>query len=179
MDGKSEKPKFTIEPLGTKHDRVAFSCGVEALDTYLHRQAGQDLRKRAAVPFVITPDGKTIAGYYTLSQYAVELDIVPEVLLKKLSKYRVVSVTLLGRLAVSREFRGLGLGARLLMDALFRSLRLSNEVASAAVVVDAKDASAAAFYKKYGFMELPKVDQRLFLPMGTIETLFHQGRSQY
>ncbi len=76
---------------------------------------------------------------------------------------------------MSSEFRGQGLGARLLMDALFRSLGLSNEIASAAVIVDAKGASAIAFYKKYGFMELPKVDRRLFLPMGTIEELFRQG----
>jgi len=57
------------------------------------------------------------------------------------------------------------------MDALHRSLRLSSEVASAGVVADAIDASAVAFYKKYGFLELPKVERRLFLPMGTIARL--------
>jgi hypothetical protein len=39
------------------------------------------------------------------------------------------------------------------------------------VIVDAKDDSAAAFYKKYGFIELPKTPKRLFLPMATIEKL--------
>lgn len=166
------RPIFFIEPLATRHDRAAFSCGAEALDSYLHTQAGQDLKKRAAVPFVITPDGRTIAGYYTLSQYAIGLDVVPYELAKKLTKYSMVSVTLLGRLAVSRNFRSRGLGERLLMDALNRSLRSSMEVASAAVVVDAKDEPAVNFYRKYGFIELPKVERRLFLPMGTIEQLF-------
>jgi len=169
---ETEKPRFVIEPLGPKHDRAAFSCGVEILDAYLHKQAGQDLKKRAAVPFVITPDGTTIAGYYTLSQYSVLLEEVPAEVAKKLPKYPMVPVTLLGRLAVSIAFRGQGHGTTLLMDALYRTLHHSREVASAGVIVDAKDAAAIAFYKKYGFLELPRIERRLFLPMGTVEELF-------
>lgn len=161
-----------IEPLDPKHDRAAFSCGVQFLDVYLHKQAGQDLKKRVAVPFVITPDGSTIAGYYTLSQYAVQLDLIPPEVAKKLPKYPMVPTTLIGRLAVSIAFRGQGHGATLLMDALHRSLRFSREVASAGVIVDAKDPATVAFYKKYGFLELPKVERRLFLAMGTVEELF-------
>ena len=172
MSHEAEKLHFVIEPLGPKHDRAAFLCGVEALDAYIRKQAGQDLKKRAAVPFVITPDAKTIAGFYTLSQYAVQLDAVPPDVAKKLPKYPVVPTTLLGRLAVSTVFRGQGLGAMLLMDALYRALLHSGELASAGVVVDAKDAAALAFYKKYGFLELPKLERRLFLPMGTVEKLF-------
>ncbi len=175
MPGEQEDLKFVIEPLGAKHDRAAFSCGVPILDSYLHKQAGQDFKKRAAVPFVATPDGKTIAGYYTLSQYAVSLDAVSDELAKKLPKYPEVPVTLLGRLAVSIAFRGRGLGELLLMDALYRSLLTSRQVASTAVVVDAKDDLAAGFYRKYGFVELPKVERRLLLPMGTVEQLFRKS----
>ncbi|MGC1619226.1 MAG: hypothetical protein WA765_12125 [Candidatus Acidiferrum sp.] len=60
---RNGKATVVIELLDQKNEQVAFSCGVEVLDTYLHKQAGQDLKKRVAVPFVITPDGKTIAGY--------------------------------------------------------------------------------------------------------------------
>ncbi len=172
MAPKQEATKFAIEPLGKQHDRAAFSCGVEALDTYLHKQAGQDARKRAAVPFVATADGKMIAGYYTLSQYAIELDAVPDEVAKKLPKYPMVPATLLGRLAVRTEFRGKGLGEKLLMDALYRSLQLSEQAASTGVVVDAKDESAVSFYGKYGFLALPKVERRLFMPMGTVAQLF-------
>ena len=172
MSRETERPRFAIGPLGPQHDRAAFSCGVEILDAYLHKQAGQDLKKRAAVPFVITPDGTTIAGYYTLSQYSVQLDEIPAEVAKKLPKYPMVPATLLGRLAVSSAFRGQGHGATLLMDALYRSLHHSREVASAGVIVDAKDAAAFAFYKKYGFLELPRIERRLFLPMGTVEELF-------
>ena len=84
----------------------------------------------------------------------------------------MVSVTLLGRLAVDTNFRGQQLGETLLMDALYRSFSLSAQVASTGVVVDAKDDSARAFYRKYGFIDLPRVERRLFLPMATIEKLF-------
>jgi ribosomal protein S18 acetylase RimI-like enzyme len=167
--------RFAFEPLGRKHDRAAFSCGVGPLDAYLQKQASQDARKRAAAPFVLTPDGKTIAGYYTLSQYAMELKDVPDEVAKQLPKYPLVSATLLERLAVSVDFRGNGLGEALLMDALYRSLRLTEQVASTGIVVDAKDQAARAFYCKYGFIELPKIDKRFLLPMGTVEQLFRKG----
>jgi predicted GNAT family N-acyltransferase len=166
------QPKFTIEPLGDTHDRAAFVCGVEALDSYLHKQAGQDARKHAAVTFVITADGLAIAGYYTLSQYAIDLDAVPDEVAKKLPKYATVPATLLGRLAVSIEFRGRRLGEMLLMDSLHRSLDLSRQAASAGVIVDAKDDEAVSFYRRYGFLDLPKSRRRLFIPLGTIEQLF-------
>jgi ribosomal protein S18 acetylase RimI-like enzyme len=58
------------------------------------------------------------------------------------------------------------------MDALHRALQSSEQIASAAVVVDAKDEQAVAFYRKYGFIDFPKIERRLFLPMGTIAQLF-------
>ena len=127
------------------------------------------MKKHVAVAFVLTPDDKTVAGFYTLSQYAVELDVIPEEIARKLPKYSHIPATLLGRLAVSTSFRGQRLGEILLLDALKRSLHGSRQLASFAVIVDAKDDSAMAFYKKYGFLELPKVANRLFLPMGMIE----------
>lgn len=163
---------FIFEKLSARHDRAAFTCGVAALDAYLRKQAGQDARHHAAVLFVATPDGTIVAGYYTLSQFAVHLDAIPDALAKKLPKYPLVPATLLGRLAVSTEFRGQRRGETLLMDALHRCLTLSHQIASAAVIVGAKDVAAVSFYRKYGFLELPQIPRRLFLPMGTIAELF-------
>ncbi len=84
----------------------------------------------------------------------------------------MVPTTLLGRLAVSIAFRGQGHGATLSMDALHRSLGYSKEITSAGVIVDAKDPAAAAFYRKHAFLDLPKIERRFFLPMGTVEELF-------
>ena len=164
--------EFQIEPLGAHHHRGAFSCGVSALDNYLHTQAGQDVKRRVAAVFVLTPDSRLVAGYYTLSQYSIVLEAIPEAMRRKLPRYPLVPATLLGRFAVAVQFRGRGLGAHLLMDALHRAWAHSKNIASAAVVVDAKDQMASSFYRKYGFIEIPVVPSRLFLSMAIIERMF-------
>ena len=167
-----QRDDFKIEPFEKVHDRSAFSCGNEPLDNYFQKQASQDGAKRVAVCFVLTPDGNTVAGYYTLSQYSVDLVKLPEGMAKKLPKYREVPAALLGRLAVSERFRGQKLGEFLLLDALYRCLRQSKQVRSAAVVVDAKDEPAKSFYEHFEFVALPDSPNRLFLPMKVIEKLF-------
>src|SRR5271170_2547837 len=139
---------FRSEALRPQHKRSGFSCGVLELDTYFQRQAGQDVRKRVAAVFVLTPDGATVAGYYTLSQYSLQLAYLPPQIAGRLPRYPTVPATLIGRLAVSLEFRGLKLGELLLLDALDRAVAASEQVASAAVVVDAKNDHALAFYEK-------------------------------
>lgn len=174
---QQERGDFRVEPLGKAHDRAAFSCGIEPLDSYLQKQASQDTAKRVAVCFGLTPDGKTVAGYYTLSQYSVDLVKLPDEMAKKLPKYPEVPTTLVGRLAASERFRGQKLGEFLLLDALYRCWQQSKQVASAAVIVDAKDETAKRFYEHFEFMPLPDTPRRLFLPMKTIENLFrHDDR---
>ncbi len=151
---------------------MGFDCGVPALNTYLQRQAAQDVEKRAAVVYVAIIEPPVIAGYYTLSQYSIELARLPETVAKRLARYPVVSATLLGRLAISGLLQGQRLGETLLFDALRRSLAQSANIASAGVVVDAKDEHAATFYRKYGFLAIIDVDHRLFLPMKTIQQMF-------
>ncbi len=164
---------WIIEPLGKAHDRGAFSCGVPALDDYLRVRASQDARRRVAAPFMLVEaDSGAVRGYYTLSQMAVELEDLPDDIAKKLPKYPMVPVTLLGRLAVDLRLRGQGLGGFLLMDALRRSWSLSREIAAMAVLVDAKDEAAASFYQSYEFQRLPGRRDRLFLPMSTLDRLF-------
>ncbi len=113
-----------------------------------------------------------MTGYYTLSAYTVLLAELPVDLRKKLPKYPLVPVTLLGRLAVDRQHRGQKLGRFLLMDALYRSWKNSAEVASAAVVVDALNEEARTFYQHHEFVPLEGHPNKLFLPMGTVENLF-------
>ncbi len=162
-----------IVPLDDSHDRRSFNCGVEPLDRYLHVQAGQDHRRHIAVCFVL-PDVERsrIAGYYTLSAFSIVGEALPDSLQKKLPKYGQIPCTLLGRLAVDREYRATGLGKHLLVDAMKRALVHSAEVASWAVVVDAVNDVAERFYAKHGFVSLPRAPRRLFLPMLTIAELF-------
>lgn len=159
-----------VEVLGSTHDRTRFECGVEALDRYLKVQAGQDARKNMAAAFVLLLSDGTIAGYYTLSATAVRVGELPEPVTRKLPRYPLVPATLLGRLAVDRRHRGKGYGRFLLADALYRSLR--SEIASFAVIVDAKDDAARQFYERESFLPFPDQPMKLFLPMASIEALF-------
>jgi ribosomal protein S18 acetylase RimI-like enzyme len=171
---RKQRDDFRIEPLAKTHDRAAFSCGNLPLDNYLKRPASQDVAKHAAVCFVLTPDGKTVAGFYTLSQYSVDLVRLPQEIAERLPKYPEVPATLLGRLAISEGCKGRGLGEFLLLDALHRSLEQSMHVASAALIVDAKDEAAKRFYEHFDFLPLPDTPNRLFLPMRTIAKLFSE-----
>lgn len=164
-----------IVALHGTHARQGFDCGVESLNRYLQTQATQDQRRNIAACFVL-PDSarKCIAGYYTLSAFSVVADALPDVLQKKLPKYGQVPCTLLGRLAVDHDYRSLGIGKHLLVDALKRALVHSSNVVSWAVIVDAIDASAETYYLRHGFIVFPNAQRRLFLPMATIAKLFEQ-----
>lgn len=171
-----EDPKQTdyrVEALDKQHDRKGFSCGVEPLDRYLREQAGQDAKKRVAAPFVLCEgESNVVLGYYTLSALSIDVGAWPEDVVRKLPRYPVVPATLLGRLAVDKRLRGKGMGEYLLMNALRRALVTSREVASVAVIVDAKDDAGVTFYQKYEFILFADQPRKLFLPMRTIERLF-------
>jgi len=159
-----------VEALGSRHDRSSFDSGVEPLDRYFRTQAGQDARKNMAAPFVLVlPDG-AIGGYYTLSSTAVKLTDLPAETIRRLPRYPLVPAILLGRLAVDLRYRGKGYGRFLLADALRRAVR--SEIASFAVVVEAKDEAARRFYERESFLPLPETPMRLFRPMADIAKLF-------
>jgi len=140
---------FRIEVLGPTHDRVDFQCGTPALDHYLSRQASQDMRRRVSACYVAVDGNGKLAGYYTLAAGGVPLVDLPEALTKRLPRYPSVPVARLGRLAVALAFQGAKLGGALLADAALRAAR--SEMAVVALVVDAKDEAAVAFYRHHGF----------------------------
>lgn len=163
---------FVCEPLGKHHDRESFQCGIPDLDSYLQRQASQDMRRRVAAAFVMVPidDPSRIAGFYSLSSSTVELKRLPNSVRKHVPRYPVVPAILIGRLA--RDINFPGIGGELLIDALKRSETHSKTVAAAVVVVDAKNDTAARFYEQHGFVQLPGIGTRMFLSMKTIHQLF-------
>jgi GNAT superfamily N-acetyltransferase len=172
VEEAKQKPKFVFEPLGSAHDRAAFSCEEPSLENYLKTQARQDVSKKLAAVYIMTVNGKTIAGFYTLSQYTILSGEIPEEIARKLTKHDQVPATLIGRLARHTAHRGTGAGDLLLVDALQRCLVISAQAASWAVVVEAKNDGGADFYKKFGFVALPSHPLKLFLPTSTIEKMF-------
>jgi hypothetical protein len=48
---------------------------------------------------------------------------------------------------------------------------VANDIAASLIVVDSKGDAATRFYEKFGFLSLPKLHGRMFLPMQTAEKL--------
>jgi ribosomal protein S18 acetylase RimI-like enzyme len=157
---------FRLAPLDAGLERKGFDSGSAALDRYLREQVMQDVRRRVAACFVAVTDDQRIAGYYTLASASVLLTDLPETTAKRLPRYPTVPAVRMGRLAVDQAFKGRGLGGALLADALERAARA--EVAAYALIVDAKDKPAAAFYLHHGFIALPNSPLSLFLPLATL-----------
>lgn len=155
---------FRLEALGPGHERSGFSCGVEVLDQYLASQASQDVRRRVSACYVAVevPSGK-VAGFYTLAASSVPLTDLPPGLTKRLPRYPAVPVARIGRLAIDKAFQGQKLGGALLADAAVRAAR--SEVAVFALIVDAKDDDAAAFYRHHGFAPVGDDRRRLLIPL--------------
>ncbi len=162
--------RFVIEALSSSPDRTGFSCGSEQLDRYFHRQVTQDIRKRSTACFIaVDPKADRIAGFYTLAASAVALSDLPEALARRLPRYPSVPVARMGRLAIDQAYQGRKLGAALLWDAASRSAR--SEVMAFALVVDAKDEQAEAFYLHHGFVNFGSLPLCLVLPLANIPPL--------
>ena len=160
---------FHISILESFLDREEFVSGQPELDRYLRQQASQEMRRRITSCFVALEEQTGIVGFYTLASASIALIDLPESLTKRLPRYPSIPAVRLGRLAVDHRFQGRGLGAALLVDALKRVL--DSEIAAFALLVDAKDESAASFYRHHGFLGLPESPLRFFLPMETARAL--------
>ncbi len=154
---------FKIERLA-KHPRSEFDCGVDVLNTYLVSRASQEMRRRFCVCYVlIETSSNKVAGFYTLSGSSVSVTELPNDLSKRLPRYPSVPVARIGRLAIDVGYRSRGLGGVLVFDAIKRASEA--DVASYAMLVDAKDDDAARFYEHFGFQRFTSQQDILFHPI--------------
>lgn len=136
-----------VEPLGSHHDRAAFSCS-----------------EAAQVFVALGGSPPALAGYYSLSAASFQRADLPPELERRLPHYPVPAARL-GRLAVDRSWQGRKLGTFLLLDAVHRVLRASAAMAVYAILVEAKGDDAARFYQRFGFQPFPGTPGRLFMPL--------------
>jgi GNAT superfamily N-acetyltransferase len=149
------------------HDRQGFGCGVPVLDEYLHRFAEQHRRRGISSVYVLTDSAQPerILGYYTLSAAELDAQRISEAGRKKLPRYPVPCFRM-GRLACRSDQQGRGLGKLLIGCAVDRCLKARQQVAAYALIVDAKDEDAKAFYLHFGFKRLLDAGLTLYLPLG-------------
>lgn len=150
------------------HRVEAFSCGQESLDRWMHAYAGQSQHRDAARTFVTAKQDGEVAGYYTLVAAQVEYEQASASVRRGLSRHFPIPVALLARLAVATPHQGAGLGRSLLLDALQRVLRASEELAIRAVTVDALDERASSFYRAFGFEPSDLSPNTLMVPLQVV-----------
>lgn len=131
----------------------AFHCGNTLVDGWAKNRSASARRRGSAVIYASYCDD-AVAGFYTLCTHSVARENVDGGWFVRNSPSQVPAV-LLGMMGVDEKFKGLGLGASLLKDAIKNALKISALAGARALVVDPVDDEAAAFYAHFGFVTLP------------------------
>lgn len=156
-------------PLTPEHDLSSFDCGAPALNDWLRQRALKN-ESRFSRTYVVC-DGDRVVAYYCISAGAVERAAAPGKLRRNAPDS--ISVSIIGRLAVSCSYASRGLGADLLGDALRRIALASQSIGIGAVLVQAKDEAARRFYMACAeFEEYPAESRTLYLPIETVIAAF-------
>lgn len=152
-----------------RHQRDLFDCGTPALNDYLKTRLNQQMKHGVTAGYVLaTPEGR-IAGYVTLSAGELPVGVIPEG--HGFPIKLPLPTTLIGRLAVDKEYQGRGLGGDLLVHAIRVAVETAERVASAVIEVDALNDQAHKFYEHFGFARLPDDALHMYLPMADAKTL--------
>ncbi len=152
-------------------ERSGFDCGVSVLNDFLQKRLSQELKARSCACYVLhEEDEKQVLGYYTLSASQVVATHF-EGIEKRLPRYPDIPVTLIGRLAICGSQQGKGLGGVILANAVKRAYENSEVIGACAIVVDAKDENAVAFYEKYDFQRFAEDEMKLCLMKNCFQML--------
>ena len=144
------------------HDTVAFGSGDDVLDGWLRHHAMEHQREKITNTFVVL-DGSRIVGYYCFATSALERI--------QTSRWRSrrpvdpVPAMLVGRLAVDLQYRGRGIGARMLRDATMRALTVRRMVGMPLLAAHAIDESGRDFYRHFGFRRAGFDPYLMLLPL--------------
>ncbi len=158
-----------IEEITRQHDRKAFDCGVDELNKFLQQQARQKTEKHIAKTYVACRDSapNTIIGYHTLTGYSVTTPPAH----RNYKKYpHPLNAVKLARLAVDRSCQGRRLGEQLLVDAIYRTVAVSQQISAIGLFVDPMNPEAVPFYQQYDFLPADPEDDsclEMWLPVTT------------
>lgn len=154
------------EPLTAAHDVSGFSCGKQTLDHWLKTRALSNQEKGFTAVIVVHDAGRVV-GYYGLAPTAV----VPSVLPRSVRTGQPpdpVPCLLLGQLATDTGWAGRGIGTGLVKHALERCVQAASLIGGRALMVNAVDPEAAAFWRRRGFLPSRDDPLLLFQPIAAI-----------
>jgi GNAT superfamily N-acetyltransferase len=157
-----------IEILSKIHKRTEFDCGDTELNYYLHKIARQHITKGISKTFVLidTANSTKIIAYMSLVVCEIYANDIPHNWKKKYPQK--IPAAKLARLAVLENEQRKGYGELLVVDAMKKTLNVSNSIGIAGLFVDAKHERAKAYYNQFGFLSLPNQLDNLFLPLSSL-----------
>lgn len=163
------------EPVSKSHDRAAFDCGDEAMNTFLHRYARQNHDGGGSKTFLAIDSAEgSILGFYSLAPASIAFERSPSIVQRGLAQHEIPGFRL-ARLAVSTGSQGRGLGGQLLVAAGRRCLRAAAEVGGVMLLIDAKSERAAQWYAGFGARPLQDSPLTLAMPLSAIASLQKAG----
>jgi hypothetical protein len=176
---ESAVPKLVIEPLDpSRHDRAAFSCGVEQVDNFIKKTANKLTKADNLRVWVMTEDGKSIIGFYAINAHSIDYQDLPEKYARNRPGHGSIPAAYISMIGRDQRYRGGGNGGVLLVDCLQRILNVADQIGTAVVVLDVLDCGNAERTKRrqevyigYGFQSFPTMPMRMFLPVATIKEL--------
>jgi predicted N-acetyltransferase YhbS len=148
------------------HDLAGFDCGNDELNRWLVEHAQASEKADLARTYVLLADA-TVVGYVSLTTASIRREAAPKRYARGMPRHPIPTI-LIARLAVDRRHQGQRLGSRLLAEALRLAVIASDTAAARLVVVDAIDDSAAAFYHRWGFIDVPESPHRMFRKISDI-----------
>ncbi|NCN83723.1 MAG: GNAT family N-acetyltransferase [Sphingomonadales bacterium] len=182
MTADPDAARYIIEPFDPeKHDRAAFSCGVEQVDNYFKKTANK-LHKAGNVRlYVMRTAGGAIIGFYAINAHAVDYAELPKKYARTRPGHGTIPAAYISMIGRDVRFRGGGFGGDLLIDALLKIAQAADHLGIAMVMLDVLDCGDAerterrkALYESYGFRALAAERLRMFLPMATVRMLVEE-----
>lgn len=178
MTSAVEAPN-TIEPFDQgKHDRTAFSCGVDQVDNYFKRTANKLVKADNTRLYVMVGPDSELIGFYAINAHAVEYNELPANYARNRPGHGSIPAAYISMIGVDQRFSGHGYGGDLLVDALTRIARAADEIGISVVMLDILDCGnrdlvelRKKLYTSYGFTSLPSNELRLFMPIATVRLI--------
>lgn len=170
---------YIIEPLDpAKHDRAAFSCGIDQVDNFFRRTANKLSKADNLRTFVMASIDGSLIGFYAINAHSIDYTELPNRFARNRPGHGSIPAAYISMIGVDRQFQGKGFGGDLLVDCLTRLVRAAETMGIAVVILDVLDCGDAeqverrkALYTEYGFKALPSNPLRLFLSMATVRNL--------
>lgn len=162
--------RLRIEPLDRKkHDRAAFSCGVDRIDNFLRHTAGRHQDEDLTRVYVCCLDNfNTIVGYYAINAHSIDASVLPAEMSKKLPRYPSIPSIYLSIVGIQAEYQRQGIGTFLMADAISRCSKAADVIGAYFIVLDSLNENSARMYRRLGFIDLPGHEPRMILNMAQV-----------